>query len=83
MKFHVHILQGLSGAAEETVAAAVADPATVTAARSLAQTVISETALMSLGTSLGSLFSGRRLAQASIDFPKHATRAYHALMLIA
>ena len=55
--------QGLDGAAEATVASAVADTATVTAARSLAQTVVSQTALMSFGTSLGNLLSGRRLQQ--------------------
>ncbi|KAK9908214.1 hypothetical protein WJX75_004335 [Coccomyxa subellipsoidea] len=56
---------GLDGAAEATVASAVADTATVTAARSLAQTVVSQTALMSFGTSLGNLLSGRRLQQAN------------------
>ncbi|CAL8469693.1 g9234 [Coccomyxa elongata] len=55
---------GLSGAAESTVASAVADPSTVTAARSLAQTIVSQSALTSFGTTLGNLFSGRRLHQA-------------------
>lgn len=59
----VDVAQGLDGAAEATVASAVADSATVTAARSLAQTVVSQTALMSFGTSLGNLLSGRRLQQ--------------------
>lgn len=59
----VDVAQGLDGAAEATVASAVADTATVTAARSLAQTVVSQTALMSFGTSLGNLLSGRRLQQ--------------------
>lgn len=53
----------MSGAAESTVASAVADPSTVTAARSLAQTIVSQSALTSFGTTLGNLFSGRRLHQ--------------------
>lgn len=60
----VGFAQGLNGAAESTVASAVGDSATLTAARSLAQTAISESALQSFGTTIGNFLSGRRLQQA-------------------
>lgn len=56
-------MQGLPGSAQQIVADSLAETKTIAAAKKFANTVVSESALYSLGSTLGSLFSGRRLQQ--------------------
>ncbi len=64
-------MQGSAGAAQSTVAKAVADPATVTASRVLAEKVLSVAAAQSLA----SLLSGRRLLGEQVRPQQQPTHA--------
>ena len=59
-RFNV-MVQGDSTAASAVVSKSITDATTMAAAQKLAEVVLSQSAIQSMGTSFAALFSGRRL----------------------
>lgn len=70
--------QGDSTAASAVVAKSIADATTMAAAQKLAEVVLSQSAIQSMGTSFAALFSGRRLLDVS-SVPRLAVQPCYSI----